>query len=1053
MQTLRKALLLMALLPSLSQAQSELYPQHFDLEEVTLLDSPLKAAMDGNAQLLMQYDADRLLAPFIRQAGLHTKSGSKYYGWLTKHPSFTNWGLSDWSLEGHVGGHYLTALSLAYAAVKDEALRAQLKTRLDYCIDILKDCQDAFANNTQGLKGFIGGQPINQVWTGLYANNLTEFRRYGGWVPFYCEHKVLAGLRDAWIYTDNETARDLFRSLSDWAVAVISNLSDADMQTVLGWEHGGMNETLADAFALFGDMKYLEAAKRYSHQYEINGMQGNPYNPHFLDNQHANTQVPKYIGFERVWKQYAKSNDVSNYRTAVLNFWEDVVNHRTVCIGGNSTSEHFFDPANGQRYINDLDGPESCNSNNMLKLSEMLFDDGHDARYVDFYESTMFNHILSTRDPQTGGYVYFTTLRPQGYRIYSTVNESMWCCVGTGMENHSKYGHFIYTHEGSTLYVNLFIASELDNETFGLRQQTTFPYPPADTNVAQTELTVTRAGTYTIALRHPAWAGKAYAVSVNGAAVNVAVTEGTASYVTIDRTWSVGDRITVNLPMSLRLEPCPGLEDYVAFKYGPILMAAKTTASNAAEAEATGLVFETLQNEYGHEGRMDHAPGSRATVKELTSAPLLIDDDLAQTLQRVTPTDPQHLRFTLNAQSEQSKGGWTTLTLEPFYGIHHARYMCYWYAATPQAYEQSEWGRADAEAAALSARTLDFVATGEQQSEAGHHYQYSSDSSVGNYNGETYRDAKANGYIQYSLSNPEGLTQGLAIMLRLTTADQGRKGYVTVDGTKIADITVPASVKTADSKGFFNLELLIPEELMLNTDGTPKAEITFRLTASATTLIPGLYYVRLVKDYTDNSYAFHARDWLTGDEGRVAQRNISYDDAANSLTASATGNNNIALMLDWQHRDYYINATQKYLIVKGSNLSRASGASYLWWLNGVNKGSQVAPTTTKLASDGDTIIAWDMTRSGLAANNTGDRFSICQGMTVFGLTSTTSNTGTSVIKHIGFYESVADFERATAITSVAAAPAHHAIYGLDGRRRTRLQRGPQIVDGRTIVKQ
>ena len=292
MQTLRKALLLMALLPSLSQAQSELYPQHFDLEEVTLLDSPLKAAMDGNAQLLLQYDADRLLAPFIRQADLHTKSGSKYYGWLTKHPSFTNWGLSDWSLEGHVGGHYLTALSLAYAAVKDEALRAQLKTRLDYCIDVLKDCQDAFATNTQGLKGFIGGQPINQVWTGLYANNLTEFRKYGGWVPFYCEHKVLAGLRDAWIYTDNETARDLFRSLSDWAVAVISNLSDADMQTVLGWEHGGMNETLADAFALFGDMKYLEAAKRYSHQYEINGMQGNPYNPHFLDNQHANTQVP-----------------------------------------------------------------------------------------------------------------------------------------------------------------------------------------------------------------------------------------------------------------------------------------------------------------------------------------------------------------------------------------------------------------------------------------------------------------------------------------------------------------------------------------------------------------------------------------------------------------------------------------------------------------------------------------------------------------------------------------------------------------------------------------
>ena len=1049
MQTLRKALLLMALLPSLSQAQSELYPQHFDLEEVTLLDSPLKAAMDGNAQLLLQYDADRLLAPFIRQAGLHTKSGSKYDGWLTKHPSFTNWGLSDWSLEGHVGGHSLTALSLAYAAVKDEALRAQLKTRLDYCIDILKDCQDAFANNTQGLKGFIGGQPINQVWTGLYANNLTEFRKYGGWVPFYCEHKVLAGLRDAWIYTDNETARDLFRSLSDWAVAVISNLSEADMQTVLGWEHGGMNETLADAFALFGDMKYLEAAKRYSHQYEINGMQGNPYNPHFLDNQHANTQVPKYIGFERVWKQYAKSNDVSNYRTAVLNFWDDVVAHRTVCIGGNSTSEHFFDPANGQRYINDLDGPESCNSNNMLKLSEMLFDDGHDARYADFYESTMFNHILSTRDPQTGGYVYFTTLRPQGYRIYSTVNESMWCCVGTGMENHSKYGHFIYTHEGSTLYVNLFVASELNNETFGIRQETTFPYPPANAETAQTDLIITRAGTYTISIRHPEWATKLYDITINNEKQHITATAGTASYIPITRTWAVGDRIHVSLPMSLRLEECPGLSDYVAFKYGPILMAAKTTASSETEAQATGLDVEALQNEYGHEGRMDHAPGSRASVKDLSSAPLLIDADRQKTLQRVSLDQPDQLHFSIDAASEQSHGEWGTLTLEPFFGIHHGRYMCYWYSATPEAYAQSEWGRADAERAALNARTLDFVATGEQQSEAGHHYQYSTDSSVGNYNGETYRDAKANGYIQYSLANPEGITEGVALMLRLTTADKGRMGTVTIDGKKLADITVAASVKTADSKGFYNLELPIPADMLKNADGSVKSEITFRLTASATTLIPGLYYVRLVKDYTGNDYVFHARDWVTGDAGRISQNNISYDDASNTLTAKATGNNDVALLLDWEHHDYEINAAQQYLIVKGSNLSRASGASYLWWLNGINKSSQVAPTTTKQAVDGDIIIAWNMTASGLAGNNTGDRFSICKGKTIFGLTST---TGTSVIRHIGFYESIVDFEAATPVVAVAASSPRHSIYNLSGQRLPQLISGPQIIDGRTVYK-
>ena len=1040
----------------MATAQSKLYPQHFDLHEVTLLDGPLKTAQDGNARLLLRYDADRLLTPFIRQAGLLSRPG-KYSGWAEAHPSFSNWGLSDWSLEGHVGGHYLTALAMASAAVDDEALRAQLTQRLNYCVDILKDCQDAYAENTQGMRGFIGGQPINQVWTGLYANDLTEFRRYGGWVPFYCQHKVLAGVRDAWVYAGNETARELFRGLAEWAANVISNLSEADMQAVLGWEHGGMNEVMADAFCLFGDKKFLDAARRYSHQYEIDGMKSDNYNRHFLDNQHANTQVPKFIGFDRIWSQYVKNGsntNLSTYHSAALHFWEDVVGQRTVCIGGNSTSEHFFDPANGQRYVNDVDGPESCNTNNMLKLSENLFDDTHDARYADFYEAATFNHILSTRDPATGGYVYFTTLRPQGYRIYSKVNQGMWCCVGTGMENHSKYAHFAYTHEGSTLYVNLFIPSELNNETFGIRQETQFPFiEPLRSNIptsqtAVTELTVTRAGTYTIALRHPAWAGPEYAVRVNETAVNAAVTPGKASYVAVNRTWKVGDRIIVWLPMSVRIEECPGLSDYVAFKFGPILLAAKTTASSASEATESGLQFEKLQNEYGGEGRMDHAPGSRASIKDLSSAPLLIGER-AEVLNRIQPKDLGRLQFIINAASEQSKGNWTTLMLEPFYGIHHARYVCYWYAATKEAYDQSDMGRADAEAAALAARTLDFVATGEQQSEAGHHYAYSSDSSTGTYNGETYRDAKAGGFIQYTLSNSAGLTEKLAVMLRLTTADKGRQGTVTIDGVKIADVTVAASVKGQDARGFYNLELPIPAELMRNADGTPKEEIVFRLTASANTFIPGLYYVRLVKDYDDHSYTFRATDWVTGDPNRVAQANISYDGEANTLTVHASGNNNVALNLDWEHLDYYINASQKFLIVRGNGLSRASGASYLWWLNGVNKGSQVVPYRTKLASDGDVIIAWDMTRTDLNANNIGDRFSVCQGHTIFGLTST---TGTSVIRHIGFYESIEQAELATNITALDPNSGQgRSVYALDGTRLSAPRRGVNIVDGHKLL--
>ena len=983
-----------------SRAQSELYPEHFDLEEVSLLDGPLKNAMEINIDLLLKYDTDRLLTPFVRQSGLSNQSGSKYYNWTVKYPTFSNWGLSSWSLEGHVGGHYLTALALAYAATDDVAVREQLKTRLDYMLNVLKDCQDAYAGNQQGMEGFLGGQPINQIWTGLYAGNLAPFKQYGGWVPFYCSHKVLAGSRDAWIYADSELAKELYRGLCDWSVNLISNLTDAQMQDILGWEHGGMNETLVDAYRLFNEQKYLTAAKRYSHLYEINGMQGaeGKYSTTFLNGQHANTQVPKFIGFERIYQE-EKSN--ANYRTAAHNFWDDVATHRTVCIGGNSVSEHFLAHERSAEYMTNLDGPESCNSNNMLKLSEMLFNETHDAKYVDFYESTLWNHILSTQDPATGGYVYFTSLRPQSYRIYSQVNQAMWCCVGTGMENHSKYGHFIYTHEGNqTLYVNLFIPSSLQSEHFAVRQETAFPYE------ASTKLTIEKGGEFTLALRHPAWVAEGYAVTVNGEKQTIEVEKGVASYVNLQRTWKVGDVVELSLPMELRYEPCPGYDSYVAFKYGPILLAARTTAATAEEAEKSGLVYEALPNEYAGEGRMDHAPGSRATPKGLNSAPLLIGER-ENLLERITPTDLSKLHFNIDAASEVGSGGWSNLTLEPFYGIHHSRYSCYWYQQPLSVYQESDMGKADAEEKALLDRTLDFVGTGEQQSEAGHDALYSTTSTSGSFRGEFYRDAQANGFIQYTLSNPNGETENLAIMCRFVTADAGRKATIYVDGTKIGDVTVASTHHKADGNGFYHVEYPIPAELMSDAEGNPKKSIVFKIVASSSTYCPGLYYLRLVNGYQDKAYVFRAKDWTTGDAGRVSKDRFTYDEENNTFTVkSGTGNNNVCLMLDYQYCDYLVAGADKYLIVKGSNLSAATGKSYLWWLNGINRGTSVAPTTVKKAADGDWVIAWDITQSGIADNCVGSEYSICMGQTIFGLTST---TGTSCIKYVGFSSSVNEF--------------------------------------------
>ena len=623
----------------------------------------------------------------------------------------------------------------------------------------------------------------------------------------------------------------------------------------------------------------------------------------------------------------------------------------------------------------------------------------------------------------------------------------MWCCVGTGMENHSKYGHFIYTHEGAdVLYVNLFTPSRLVSDDFVVTQETQFP------NQSNTTITVGKKGHYTIAVRHPAWAGKGFQILVNNEKMNGPwndVTPGQASYAKITRDWQEGDVISVTLPMELRYEECPNYTDYIAFKYGPILLGAATTATSGEDGS---LPTEKLQNEYGGEGRMDHAPGSRATSKSLIDAPLLIGQR-SQVLSRIERLRSTNLSFTIDASRPGVESyRWQSLKLVPFYQLHHQRYMCYWYQQTAENFAASTMAQTEAEREALQQRTLDFVAPGEQQSEAGHDVQYSSDSSTGMYNSERYRDARANGYIQYTLYNNSGEEEGLSVMLRFNLADKGRKATLTIDGTKVADITIPTSVKGSDANGFYNAEYAIPAALAKG-----KNKLTVRLTASSSTLCPGVYYVRLMKGYNaeQHAYIFRCTDWTTGDANRVAASNITYDTEKNIIHVNAgTGANNVALMMKWQELDYDIDQSQTYLVVRGTNLRTTAGSSYLWWLNGTNRGSQVAPEKVQnitLGGEQQQVVAFNMKTSGLYDNFTQQRNNVCMGQTIFGLTST---TGTSHIYDINFVASVDDYLDLT--TAVHAnyllnrqLPAD--VYDLGGRRTTDDAKGLKIKGGKVVL--
>lgn len=670
-----------------SYAQSEIYPEHFDLEEITLLDGPLNDAMRLNDSILMRYNVNRLLTTQVVQAGLHQTTGTEYTNWDSRYPVFSCWYYDVMT------PHYVSALSLAYAASHDDEMKEKLKERLNYCISVLKDCQDVFDEDTSGLRGYIGMQNLTNMWREVYDGRCDAYYNYFAWNPFYPIHKMQAGLRDAWIYGDDERAKDMFRKFSDWCVNLISNVTDSQLQDMLNAEHGGVAELLADAYRLLGDQKYLNASKRYCHQWLLNGMQSE--NHFLLNGTHANTQVPKAMGFERIYQEEMKSgiNVERKYRTAAHNFWHEVAENRTVCIGGNSIDEHFLSSDQGSKYIEHLNGPESCNSYNMMKLSEILFDETHDARFADFYEQTQYNHILSTQNPKTGGYVYFTPLRPQAYRIYSSINRSFWCCVGTGMENHSRYGHFVYTHskDNKILYVNLFTASKLESDIFAVTQVNNYPYE------SSTRITVDRGGDYVMAIRHPQWTTDGYSIRVNGEQEPVSVAHGEAGYVMIRRQWQKGDVVEVDIPMELRYEECPDNSNYIAFKYGPVLLAAKTTASSFAESRETGLKYQTLSGQFAGEGRWEHAPNSMTTPLPISSAPKLVGKRTG-VLGRITPTD-NPLEFVIDVENADNddQSGWKSLILRPFFNVHQSRYCIYWLQTEdyrePKAYRfvASDW--------------------------------------------------------------------------------------------------------------------------------------------------------------------------------------------------------------------------------------------------------------------------------------------------------------------------------------------------------------------------
>ncbi|MGC8639968.1 MAG: beta-L-arabinofuranosidase domain-containing protein [Isosphaeraceae bacterium] len=716
----------------------------FELEQVRLLPGPFRHAMELDQKYLLALDPDRLLHTFRLNAGL--PSSARPLG---------GWEAGNIEVRGHFTGHYMSACALMYASTGDE----RFKTRGEKIVAGLAECQRKLGS------GYLSAFPET------FIDRVERQERV--WAPWYTLHKILAGLLEMNQHCQSELALDVAREFADWVKTRTDRLSDKQMQAMLGNEHGGMNEALANLYARTGEAKYLKLAERFNHDAVLGPA---AQRRDTLTGLHANTQIPKFIGTAREYELSGKRS----LQTASLFFWNTVVKERSYVIGGHSDGEMFSPKETLSRAL----GPnttETCNTYNMLKLTRHLFEWGPRAEYADYYERALYNHILSSQNPQTGMMCYYVPLRSGSRKVYNSLDHDFWCCTGTGIENHAKYGDSIYFHDGDkTLYVNLFIASELSwiDKGVALRQETGFP----DGQSTRLVFTCKEPTELVLKVRHPSWAASGFVLKVNGEVVPTKSQPG--SYEDVSRSWRTGDAVELSLPFGLHTEGFRDNPERRAFLYGPLVLAAEVDPRQpipAIVADAAGAVA-SLQ---AVAGRPSTFQGSAAVFRR--------------------PGD--------------STGA--SVTLEPFYKVHGNRhYVVYWdfYTSARWQAKEAEYATEVARRRDLASRTVDWVNPGDEQNERAHQFR-GENTRTGRFSDRGWRDA-AEGWFRYVVQVRPDWAQELCVTY--WGSDSGGRVFdILVDDTKLAT----ERLERNRPEQFYDQAYRLPPELI---KGKSKVTVTFK---------------------------------------------------------------------------------------------------------------------------------------------------------------------------------------------------------------------------------
>lgn len=515
-----------------------------------------------NLEFLLSVNDDQMLYNFRFAAGLDTKGA----------PEMIGWDAPDSLLRGHTTGHYLSALGLCYEATGDSRIRQ----KAEYVLGALWKCQETFSHTAGFHEGFLSGYSEEQF------DLLEKYVRYPEiWAPYYTLHKILAGLLECRRAFDSALALAIAEDLGDWVYARLSRLPHDTLTTMWGLyiagEFGGMNDVMAQLYLLTGKRQYLDTAKMFDNDKLFYPM-GQKVDT--LYGMHANQHIPQIIGALRIFEATGEARyfDIASY------FWDAVTKNHIYAIGGTGEGEMFHQPGLIAEKLSEHTA-ESCASYNMLKLTKELFMYAPEGRYMDYYERTMVNHILSSGEQKpTGASTYFMPLAPGFHKEFDEENS---CCHGTGLENHFKYADCIYFKSGDSLYVNLFINSHVRWEEKGISLIQKISQDGGNEGNGKLHVDLLFSGKAKLKLRiHlPYWCLGEPVFSVNGTGVKAAWEGG---YFVLDRDWENGDRVTFAFDCVLRLEPAPDDVEKVVICWGPYVLAALTDSKDYLQLHGKG---------------------------------------------------------------------------------------------------------------------------------------------------------------------------------------------------------------------------------------------------------------------------------------------------------------------------------------------------------------------------------------------------------------------------------------------------------------------------------